>query len=95
MWTAEVDGVAVGSISNEATVELPVEPGDHVLRVRSTRLLCSPERPFDAAEGRVVVFSCHPRSLTPIILTRWLVWLLASLVKSDLWIDLKLDDVDG
>ena len=95
MWKVEVDGIAVGSISNETTVEIPVEPGHHLLRVRSTRFLFSPEKPFDTAEGKVVGFSCHPRSLTPIILTRWLVWLMASLIKHDLWIDLKPDDVDS
>jgi hypothetical protein len=27
--------------------------------------------------------------LSPIIITRWIVWLLVTLVKHDLWIDLK------
>ena len=88
-WKVEVDGKTVGTISNEETVELPVEPGRHALRVRSMRFLSSPEKPFDADEGQVVGFSCHPRSLSPIIITRWIVWLLATLVKHELWIELK------
>ena len=95
MWKVEVDGIAVESISNEETVELAVEPGRHTLRVRSMRFLFSPEKPFDAVEGRGVGFSCHTRSLSPLIITRWLVWLLASLVKHDLWIDLKPEADNG
>lgn len=88
-WQVEVDGRTVGTISNKETVELQVESGRHVLRVRSMRFLSSPEKPFEADEGHVVGFSCHPRSLSPFILTRWIVWLVATLVKHDLWIDLK------
>jgi hypothetical protein len=88
-WKVEVDGKTVGTIPNEETVELQVEPGRHALRVRSMQFLTSPEEPFEADEGQVVGFSCHPRSLSPIIITRWIVWLLVTLVKHDLWIDLK------
>jgi len=85
----EVDGKAVGTISNEETVELLIEPGSHALRIRSMEFLFSPELPFEADEGQMAAFSCHPRSLSPFIFTRWIVWLLATLVKHDLWIDLK------
>jgi ABC-2 type transport system ATP-binding protein len=95
IWKVEIDGNAVGSISNERTVEIPVEPGSHALRVESTRYLLSPEVSFEAIAGQVVGFSCHPRSGSPIIFTRWLIWLLASLVKHDLWIGLKLNDASS
>jgi len=94
-WTVVIDGIVVTTISNERTLEIPVEPGQHLLRVRSTRYLFSPERSFEVVAGQVVRFSCHPRSLSPIIFTRWLVWLLISLVKHELWIALKLDDADS
>lgn len=94
-WKVEVDGVTVGLIPNEAMVEILVEPGRHALRVRSMRFLCSAEMPFASVEGQVFGFSCHPRSLSPIIFTRWLVWLLASLIKHDLWIDLKAEADNG
>jgi hypothetical protein len=57
--------------------------------------LLSPERSFNVNEGQVAGFSCHPRSLTPVIFTRWTVWLLATLVKNDLWISLKPDKARG
>ena len=53
-----VDGKVVGSVAMRETAELPVEPGRHVLRLRSGRRL-SPERSFDATEAEVIRFSCH------------------------------------
>lgn len=94
-WKVVIDGNVVGSIANERTVEIPLEPGSHALRVESTRYLLSPAVSFEAAEGQVVGFSCHPRSLSPIIFTRWLIWLIASLVQHDLWIGLKLNDASS
>src|ERR1700681_1786652 len=91
-WQVVIDGGIVGSISNQQTVELPVEPGRHTLRVRSMENLLSPEVSFEVTDGQVVGFSCHPRSLTPLIFTRWTVWLLATMVKNDLWISLKPDE---
>jgi len=91
-WRVEIDAVLVGSIANEQTVELPVESGRHTLRVRSFRYLLSPQESFEATEGQLVGFSCHPRSLTPIIATRWVVWLLATLLRHELWISLKPDE---
>lgn len=88
-WKVVIDGRTVGSISNQQTVELLVEPGRHTLRVTSMQHLLSPEQSFEVSEGQIVGFSCHPRSLTPLIFTRWTVWLLATLVKNDLWISLK------
>ena len=95
IWNVVIDGDVVGSITNEHTVELPVEPGRHALRVTSMRYLVSPEESFDAGEGQVVGFSCHPQSLSPLIFPRWIVWLLATLVKHDLWISLTPDNADG
>jgi hypothetical protein len=61
------------------------------LRVRSFRYLLSPEESFGANEGQVVGFSCSPRSLTVLLFPRWIVWLLATLLKHDLGISLKPD----
>ncbi len=38
--------------------------------MRSMEQLLSPEQSFEVIEGQVVGFSCHPRSLTPLIFTR-------------------------
>ena len=91
-WSVLLDGINVGSIMNEQTLDLSVEPGRHTLRLRSTRYLLSPEQPFDAFEDQTLGYVCEPRSLSPIIFIRWLVWLLISMVNHNLWISLQPDD---
>jgi ABC-2 type transport system ATP-binding protein len=92
IWRVVIDGVDVGAIPNQRTIEFSVEPGEHRLRVRSTPFLYSPEVVFEVVAGKVTRFVCLPRSLSPLIITRWLVWLLISLVRHDLWIELKPDN---
>ncbi|MGA3353492.1 MAG: ABC transporter ATP-binding protein [Acidimicrobiales bacterium] len=95
-WQFVIDGRVVGSIANAQTIEIPVEPGPHALRVRSMRLLLSPEKPFEAIEGQVVGFSCRSRARSPLFVQRSIIWLFVSLVKHDVWISLKPDETgDG
>ena len=75
-----VDGKSVGSVKHGETVETPLEPGQHTLRVRKGRY-SSRDRPFDAADGEIVSFRCSGAILWP----RWVV----SQVKPDLGILLK------
>jgi len=75
-----VDGKGVGSIKWGETVETPLEPGHHTLRIRVGRY-SSGEHPFDAADGEVVSFRCHGAMVWPRF--------VASLVKPDLGISLK------
>jgi hypothetical protein len=63
-----VDGRGTGSIEHGDTVEVPVEPGRHTLRIRSGRY-ASRELSFDAADGDVVSFRCYGANLWPL----WLV----------------------
>ncbi len=91
-WSVLLDGINVGSIVNEQTLDLSMEPGRHTLRLRSTRYLLSPEQSFDAFDDQTLGYVCEPRSLSPIIFTRWLVWLLISMVNHNLWISLQPDD---
>lgn len=77
-----VDGAVVGSISSRQSIDLPVEPGHHTLRLGSGRHL-SPERAFDVEEGEVVTYWCRGAGLWPMY--------LAALVKPDLWIRLKAE----
>jgi hypothetical protein len=81
-WPFEIsiDGIVVGGVSRRETVQLPVEPGHHTLRLRSGRQL-SPDRSFNAAEGEVINFSCHGARIYPIY--------VASIIKRDLGISLK------
>jgi len=90
-WTVLVDGSAVGSLANGSIVDIALIPGRHVVRVQSTPFLRSPEATFDALAGQVIGFLCRPRSLSPVIVTRWLFWLLISLINHDLWISLEPD----
>lgn len=75
-----VDGGSVGSIKRRETVETPLEPGHHTLRIRSGRY-SSQDRSFDVADGEVVNFRCHGAMVWP----RY----VASIVKPDLGISLK------
>ena len=52
-----VDGKRVGSVEMNDTIETPVEPGRHTLKVRNGRN-SSRAQTFDAAEGEVVAFRC-------------------------------------
>ena len=75
-----LDGTVAGAISRRETVELPIEPGRHTVRLRSGRHL-SPERAFDARDEEMVNFTCHGARIWPIY--------VASLVKPDLGISLR------
>ena len=80
-WQILIDGTAVGSIDRKQTVELPVEPGHHTLRVERSERFLSRERSFDGADEQVVSYSRHSQLLWPMY--------LAALIKPDLWIILK------
>ena len=82
-WQILIDGTAVGSIDQKETVELPLEPGHHTLRVRRSERFLSRERSFAAADEQVIRFSCHSQLLWPMY--------IASLVKAELWITLRRD----
>jgi len=59
-----VDGKSVGSVKYGETVETPIEPGRHALRLRGGRC-SSREYSFDAAEGGIVTFRCHGAMVWP------------------------------
>jgi ABC-2 type transport system ATP-binding protein len=91
-WRVFVDGEAVATLADRDTASVTVPAGRHTLRVASTSILRSRDLSFDARDGGLLRFSCSPRSPAPIIFTRWLFWLLVTLVRHDLWIGLTLDD---
>ncbi len=75
------DGERVGSINKtHETLEIPVEPGHHTLRIRSGRY-SSQERSFDVADGEVVSF----RTRGPLV---WPLY-VAAMIKPDRGISLK------
>jgi hypothetical protein len=61
-----LDGEKVRSIEWGETVEVPVEPGRHTLRIRKRRY-SSLQRPFETRDGETVSFRCHGAMLWP----RW------------------------
>jgi hypothetical protein len=75
-----LDGGSVGSIKRHGTVETPLEPGHHTLRLRSGRYT-SRDHSFDVTDAEVVTFRCHGAMVWP----RY----VASIVKPDLAISLK------
>jgi hypothetical protein len=75
-----VDGNSVGSIERNDTVEVPVQPGDHKVRIQAGRY-SSEDRSFEAADGDTIMFRVHGAMLWP----RWVV----SVLKPDLAISLK------
>jgi hypothetical protein len=75
-----VDGKSVGSLERHETVETPLEPGHHTLRIRAGRY-SSRDHSFDVADDEVVNFRCHGAMIWP----RY----VASIVRPDLAISLK------
>jgi hypothetical protein len=59
-----VDGKSVGTIQRHDTVEVPVEPERHTLRILKGRY-SSPARTFDVADGEVANFRCHGAMMWP------------------------------
>jgi crotonobetainyl-CoA:carnitine CoA-transferase CaiB-like acyl-CoA transferase len=59
-----VDAQRVGSIELHDSLEWPVEPGRHTLRIRKGRY-SSPEMIFDVADGQVANFRCHGAMMWP------------------------------
>jgi hypothetical protein len=60
-----LDGDSIGSIDKDETVEAPVEPGRHTLRVRHGRY-SSRDLSFDVSDGEVAAFRCHGAQVWPI-----------------------------
>ena len=76
-----VDGKDVGSLLEYGdTVETPLEPGRHTLRIRSGRY-ASRGRSFDVTDNEIVSFRCHGAMVWP----RY----VASFVRPGLGISLK------
>lgn len=79
-FTVVVDGRSVGSIEPHNTLEVPVEPARHTLRIQAGRY-SSRVHSFEAADGEVVTFRLHGAMMWP----RY----VASIVKPDLAISLR------
>ena len=67
-----VDGRSVGSLNYGDTVEAPVDPVHHTLRIKAGRY-SSRELSFDAADGDGVDFRCHGANIWPLWLVSFVV----------------------
>lgn|SRR5487761_2303312 len=75
-----LDGLEVGSIESRNAIELPIEPGRHVVQLRVGRY-SSASRPFEVSEGSMINFRCHGARFWPTY--------LATAVKPELGIALR------
>jgi hypothetical protein len=66
-YDAVVDGERAGSVDMNDTIEIPVEPGRHILQLRNGRN-SSRTLTFEAAAGQVVAFRCTGKRFLPIFL---------------------------
>jgi hypothetical protein len=78
-----VDGQRAGTIAMNDTIELPVEPGRHTLKIVSGRQ-SSRVRTFEATEGQTVAFRCTGKSFLPIFLVSFVVPSLALQLRREL-----------
>jgi hypothetical protein len=79
-FEVSVDGDTFGSIDKDETVEAPLEPGRHTLRVRHGRY-SSRDQAFDLSDDEVATFRCHGAKTWPVY--------VASIVFPNLAIGLK------
>jgi hypothetical protein len=75
-YDVEIDGEQVGSVDMNGTIELPVDPGRHTLRITSGRKSSSAEV-FEAVEGETVTFRCTGKRFLPIFLASFVLPRLA------------------
>lgn len=71
-----VDGRPAGSVELDETIEIPVEPGSHTVKIRSGRN-SSLTKTFEVADGEVVSYRCGGKSILPIFLLSFVVPSLA------------------
>lgn len=71
-YEVEVDGERVGSVEMNDTIETPVEPGRHTLRIREGRN-SSRLKTFDAIDGETVAFRCTGKSFLPLFLASFFI----------------------
>ena len=71
-----VDGQRAGSLEMNDTIEIPIEPGRHTLKVRNGRN-SSRTQTFVATQGQTVAFRATGKSFLPIFLASFVVPSLA------------------
>jgi hypothetical protein len=80
-----VDGKEVGTIADGDSVQIPIAPGGHSLRLRSA-WTGSPTVAFSLGEGETIQFTCRPALTNPMLA---LPVLIQSFFKRDNWVILE------
>jgi len=68
-FDVSVDGGSAGSIEWRETIEVRVDPGRHMLRIRAGRYL-SRDHSFEIADGETINFRVHGARIWPPYLPR-------------------------
>ncbi|HEY1831877.1 MAG TPA: hypothetical protein VGG38_16715 [Acidimicrobiales bacterium] len=63
-FTVSLDGTAIGTIDWQGTLEVPIDPGRHVVKAEVGRYSSRPQT-FDVAEQETASFRCHGAMLWP------------------------------
>jgi len=71
-----VDGQRAGSLDMNDTIELPIEPGRHTLKILSGRK-SSRAKTFEVGDHQTVAFRCTGKSFLPIFLASFFIPSLA------------------
>jgi hypothetical protein len=71
-----VDGKPAGLVKMNDTIEIPVEPGRHSVKIHSGRN-SSRTQTFEAVDGHTVAFRCTGKSFLPIFLASFVIRSLA------------------
>ncbi len=79
-FEVSLDGKDSGSLDDNETVEIPLEPGHHTIRIRKGRY-SSRDQSFEIADGDVIDFRCHGARIWPMY--------VASIVRPNLAISLE------
>jgi hypothetical protein len=66
------DGQPAGSLKMNDTIEIPIEPGRHSLKLRSGRK-ASRTLNFEVAESQTIAFRCTGKSFLPIFLASFFI----------------------
>ncbi|MGA3147869.1 MAG: hypothetical protein ABSF33_10365 [Acidimicrobiales bacterium] len=83
VWQVVIDGIVVGAVPNNGTVEVPVDAGHHAVQVMSRRFLCSPKESLEVVGGQVIALTCRRRPRHSFLVQRSIGLLVASLFKHD------------
>jgi hypothetical protein len=81
-YDIELDGQSAGSLDMNDTVEIPIEPGRHTLKLSDGRNSSRTET-LDAADGETVAFRCTGKRFLPVFLASFVVPSLAIKLKRE------------